>query len=307
MLRSAVAQWPVSDPRVRWLALAAVTSVRGAGTLAVDAEHVAEQWLAEEIFDGREESVAEISERTAAVFEAASDPRPQDKQRSPIEAQNGERDRADNVGVGTLYGGLFFLLPLFARLRAESLPSDAGWLALRTALDRIRKGAPDPMVSLLPAVDMADVGVEFGPLPAGHDGLLHVSRWRTTWRVILDRTGRLPVAAWQGCAPTEVAEFARGAAIRRGGDFPQDIHPAAAAMALGAHRLARRWTGLGLPALIRRPARIAVSATHVDVFFRLEDAEPRIRRAGLDLDPGWVPWLGRVVSFHYVAEDSGHG
>jgi hypothetical protein len=25
-----------------------------------------------------------------------------------------------------------------------------------------------------------------------------------------------------------------------------------------------------------------------------------IRLAGLDLDPGWVPWLGRVVSFHYL-------
>jgi hypothetical protein len=24
-----------------------------------------------------------------------------------------------------------------------------------------------------------------------------------------------------------------------------------------------------------------------------------VRRAGLDLDPGWVPWFGRVVGFHY--------
>jgi hypothetical protein len=24
-----------------------------------------------------------------------------------------------------------------------------------------------------------------------------------------------------------------------------------------------------------------------------------VRRAGLDLDPGWVPWLGRVVTFGY--------
>ena len=24
-----------------------------------------------------------------------------------------------------------------------------------------------------------------------------------------------------------------------------------------------------------------------------------IRRAGLDIDPGWLPWLGRVVRFRY--------
>jgi hypothetical protein len=28
----------------------------------------------------------------------------------------------------------------------------------------------------------------------------------------------------------------------------------------------------------------------------------RIRWAGLDLDPGWLPWLGRVVSFRYGQE-----
>jgi hypothetical protein len=31
----------------------------------------------------------------------------------------------------------------------------------------------------------------------------------------------------------------------------------------------------------------------------------RIRRAGLDIDPGWVPWLGRVVSFHYRETEPG--
>jgi hypothetical protein len=24
-----------------------------------------------------------------------------------------------------------------------------------------------------------------------------------------------------------------------------------------------------------------------------------VRLAGLDINPGWLPWLGRVVSFHY--------
>jgi hypothetical protein len=24
-----------------------------------------------------------------------------------------------------------------------------------------------------------------------------------------------------------------------------------------------------------------------------------VRRLGLDIDPGWLPWFGRVVAFHY--------
>jgi hypothetical protein len=43
-----------------------------------------------------------------------------------------------------------------------------------------------------------------------------------------------------------------------------------------------------------------VSRTHIDVDFRLSQADVRIRRVALDVDPGWVPWLGRVVQFSYL-------
>jgi hypothetical protein len=49
-----------------------------------------------------------------------------------------------------------------------------------------------------------------------------------------------------------------------------------------------------------RPGSFTLTPTHLDIFFQLDQADIRIRRAGLDLDPGWVPWLGRVVLFHYV-------
>jgi hypothetical protein len=35
----------------------------------------------------------------------------------------------------------------------------------------------------------------------------------------------------------------------------------------------------------------------VDVHLRLGDVDVDVRRAGLDLDPGWVPWLGTVMRF----------
>ncbi len=73
-------------------------------------------------------------------------------------------------------------------------------------------------------------------------------------------------------------------------------------MLLEADRWVRHRTGLTARELVRRRAEVAISETHVDVFLRLSVADVRIRRAGLDVDPGWVPWLQRVVTFHYGSE-----
>ncbi|MEZ4834415.1 MAG: hypothetical protein R2873_20905 [Caldilineaceae bacterium] len=59
-----------------------------------------------------------------------------------------------------------------------------------------------------------------------------------------------------------------------------------------------------LTELIARPGYLRVSKTHVDVFFAHEQADIRIRRAGIDFDPGWTPWLGRVISYFYTADPS---
>jgi hypothetical protein len=69
-------------------------------------------------------------------------------------------------------------------------------------------------------------------------------------------------------------------------------------------RYARRNARIGLHSLIERPGKIAFTETHIDVLFRLEYADIRVRRAGLDIDPGWIPWLGRVIHFHYLGDDS---
>jgi len=51
--------------------------------------------------------------------------------------------------------------------------------------------------------------------------------------------------------------------------------------------------------LIRRQGRLYVSSTHVDLVMDLEQASMPVRLAGLDANPGWVPELGRVITFHY--------
>ena len=79
----------------------------------------------------------------------------------------------------------------------------------------------------------------------------------------------------------------------------EDLHVALAGWLADARRWLHRAGRLGLVTLARRPARVALTPTHVDLFFRLDQGNLRLRRLGLDLDPGWLPWLGRVVAFHY--------
>lgn len=73
----------------------------------------------------------------------------------------------------------------------------------------------------------------------------------------------------------------------------------------------RRWcrlqAHLGLVNLVRRPGWVSCTRSHVEVWMPLSDIDLRIRRAGLDIDPGWVSWLGQVIRFHYDAERRPHG
>jgi hypothetical protein len=62
----------------------------------------------------------------------------------------------------------------------------------------------------------------------------------------------------------------------------------------------RRIVRIGFHSLVCRKGRVLATATHLDVYFPASDADIRIRRAGLDIDPGWLPWFGRVVHFHYL-------
>lgn len=47
------------------------------------------------------------------------------------------------------------------------------------------------------------------------------------------------------------------------------------------------------------PARVYVTATHVDIVMSLESISLPVRMAGLDRDPGWMPDFARVILFHY--------
>jgi hypothetical protein len=69
-------------------------------------------------------------------------------------------------------------------------------------------------------------------------------------------------------------------------------------------RLPELASDCGDPALLlsvcRRHAVIHADPGWIDVDLRLDEVSVDVRRAGLDLDPGYLPWLGCVVRFRYV-------
>lgn len=93
----------------------------------------------------------------------------------------------------------------------------------------------------------------------------------------LKKAERRAVAA---CARSWIAATARR--LRPGG--AKDGEPTDAEL---VHRLARR------------AATIEREPGWVEVRLRLDEVDLDVRRGGLDLDPGWVWWLGHVVRFRY--------
>jgi hypothetical protein len=53
------------------------------------------------------------------------------------------------------------------------------------------------------------------------------------------------------------------------------------------------------PLPLEQRASLRATETHLDLDLEAVSVDLTLRLSGLDLDPGWVPWLGRVVHFHY--------
>lgn len=71
-------------------------------------------------------------------------------------------------------------------------------------------------------------------------------------------------------------------------------------------RFLYRYATMSLRSLIKRDGQIAATKTHLDFLFDMNQLDIRIRKAGIDINPGWVSWLGMVVEFHYDNGESDH-
>lgn len=66
--------------------------------------------------------------------------------------------------------------------------------------------------------------------------------------------------------------------------------------------LAQRWYGktdVWHTDLLALSAEIRYTPSHIDMYAAMTAIRLPVRLAGLDINPGWLPWLGKVVNFHY--------
>jgi hypothetical protein len=117
--------------------------------------------------------------------------------------------------------------------------------------------------------------------------------------VLTDASGRLPLAVTYEEAPAPEL-LGHGRALPTALRDEDDLGLLLRGLMTGARRWCRRHGRIGLHDLVHRPGRITATRTHVNVIFDIQQSDIRVRRLGLDIDPGWVPWLGRVVRFHYL-------
>jgi hypothetical protein len=80
---------------------------------------------------------------------------------------------------------------------------------------------------------------------------------------------------------------------------PASLDDLLRAWAVATRRWCWRAGRITVREIITRSGLFSVNRTDLDVSLPLETADVRIRRLGLDLDPGRLPWFGRIVHFHY--------
>ena len=242
----------------------------------------------------------------------ASDPAPENSARR---AAHAVARAAPALTEPTRAGGIGLLLPALQRLGFPRwLEAQPAWRdtalpqrLFAMLLARLEVDRGDPAWKLAVAPGWADPAPDCFLAPDGwQPALLRGEGVRERGNGIggirSDGSGRLLLAAWRGTRPPELPP-----PLQASGDAAdiQAIDPAAAALSAwctALRRYLRGVAGIGLRELVLRPAGLSLTRTHLDLHYALSRGDLRLRRHGLDLDPGWLPWFGRVVSFHYGEE-----
>ena len=125
-------------------------------------------------------------------------------------------------------------------------------------------------------------------------------------RLLLDNKGRLVVGLWHPGNRGLLDPWFEKAQKPFQQSAPQSwtLNRVVDNFVLAMNRYVKRYAAMGLISLIKRPAYIATTKTHLDVTIPFSQLNIRVRIGGLDINPGWVPWLGRVIQFHYVGGES---
>ncbi|WP_426752934.1 hypothetical protein [Myxococcus sp. Y35] len=220
----------------------------------------------------------------------------------------------------TVAGGLLFLVPMLNALGLVEFLEGHPALAdlgipqrfLRHVAERLGVPSTDPLLSALQE-GTAEPLPERSPFTfpdrfqavVGAQAPFRLVREPTGRCVAFDARHRIPLAVTShgGTLPPPFAQCLTEFLAHR---LPWDdatLMVRAALLAVG--RLTRRRAHMGLRALVLRPGRLVATRTHLDIVFAASQVDLRIRRAGLDINPGWVPWLARVIQYHYQYDETG--
>src|SRR5690606_27060059 len=203
---------------------------------------------------------------------------------------------ADQLAFDTALAGAAFLI-------GRALELDLGehlWcagvdeaLAITAAIARLvpPEHARDP---ILPAL-AGRSGADLPDLP-------EVARWAAD-----EVTGKATASLGRWLArrgrllqPAELAGEVDALAAALGGPADLTAVLAAALAAAACARLEVAWHPAAAGALVVRAGRVRVGDEEIRVELPGSSIDVEIRRAGLDLDPGWVPWLSRRVRIAYT-------
>jgi len=265
-----------------------------------------------------------LAERTRSPVETVHGIRPPpsaaDDRKGDVRLPSAESDFALQASSAA---GLLFLLNVLARLGyaewietwPEWEPFDPARHVLALALRRLALDADDPAHQLV-RIPRTAAQVPSGfvapaiwlPALSRGPGPLKRSEGRPGG-ALYDPSERLLLGAWRGDVPEALRSLrddAQSSSPAR--DKPHHFAALPELVALSWLSAARRWlrrhAGIGVADVVLRPGALSTTPTHADVFFDHSQAELRLRRAGLDLDPGWLPWFGRVISFHYERRET---
>lgn len=254
-----------------------------------------------------------------------SKPQAQSSDNEPRDIKSDSRLPSDAAQMSS-NAGFYFLIKVMSRLGiAEMLETNPFLIELnfperllQRAGNRLGIDASDAVLSLLKSEPIEADHSHFDFIAPARwleglsaNGPLIIRRAKDAARVriLFDGSGRLALAMWKGKAPAGVRAMIGSSRLKRGPVAAREngLDLLIAAWLTAMRRFCRRYVRIGLADLVRRSGRISATRTHIDIFFKLGQADIRVRKAGLDTNPGWTNWLGRVIQFHYLHAEATNG
>lgn len=218
---------------------------------------------------------------------------------------------------------------------APSASARAATLRGKSAIDPRREAEPSARLDLPASLDVPGApDLPAAPeLPAAGDwvasqwvGLLFVlnllptHQWLAAFEALCEHSNQPPEPdlgrqlLWQlACEHLQVPASDASVQAFCGGWQPQAQQLESGGLRLAARldpiartlaaAIERRLAALGLfdlPGLLQRPGWVCLAPGWIEMRQSLERVDVNLRRAALDLNPDWLPWLGCVVRFVYV-------